>query len=75
MTDQRERKLISGLSFRARPCSGMAPAQSLIDTAKGVNAQEDTGDGINSDGPANVAAYLPHWGMQPVGFADLLVKA
>ncbi|MCC6976680.1 MAG: hypothetical protein IT343_00055 [Candidatus Melainabacteria bacterium] len=73
MTDQRERTLISGLSFRARPCSGMAPSQSLIDQAKGVCKQDEPND---EDGGTNhIAAYPSHWGMQPVGFADLLVKA
>lgn len=73
MTDQRERTLISGLSFRARPCSGMAPAQSLIDEAKGVNHEDEPSDG--NGGLKHIAAYPSHWGMNAVGFADLLVKA
>jgi hypothetical protein len=51
----------------------MAPSQSLIDQAKGVCKQDEPND---EDGGTNhIAAYPSHWGMQPVGFADLLVKA
>lgn len=67
MTDQRERTLLSGLSFRARPCSGMACSQDLIDQAKGKQQQDEPSDGNNR----GIAAYLPHLSLTQVGFADL----
>ncbi len=74
MTDQRERTLLNGLSFRVRPCSGMAPSQSLIDEAKGNHQQGEQSDGEGGNGVSRLSAYLPHLTMSSVGFADL-VKA